>query len=268
MKKQITETSIRNGREATINNLPVIIGKNKISQSYYLNNLYFKKDKMKTFKVVLAGASGSGKTTLAKAIAEHFGWLFRENSAGLIIMDDDKDLLKHLYKYNGNWGQQKVINESHKTPDFGLRFQNYVLNGRYALMHKYENNDCIFDRSFLDPMVFMMNQVAHNITQDDTENFMLKCTRGMKDIDLVLRIPLQNPEMEIEHNGSRVDNWFFQYKIDYLFDAAINLVTKLNDKHPFLLGGKKIRISKCPCWDWDMRLDWAIQMVKKMIAEN
>lgn len=222
---------------------------------------------MKKFKVVLAGASGSGKTTLAKGLAEHYGWVFEENSAGLIISDDDKHLLKTIHGYGGNWGQQKVINKSHEDMNFGTRFQNSVLNARYVLMHKYQDEDCIFDRSSLDPIVFWLNQVSHNSTQEETEQFIQRCVAGMRDVDMVLRIPLQNPEQRIENNGSRVPNWYFQKKVDGLFDTACELVTLENQKSKYLLGGKVIRFTRCPGWDWNLRLSWAIQMVNRLRSE-
>lgn len=216
-------------------------------------------------KVVLAGASGSGKTTLAKALAEHFGWYFTENSAGLIMTRKHKTDLKEMFGYEGGWGQRKVINQSHADPSFGRAFQGSVLSARYLLMANNADKDCIFDRSTLDPIVFYLNQVVHNDEeQDDSQHFIHRCISGLREVDMILKIPLQNPECKIEDNGSRVANWYFQKKIDMLFDVAMNLVISENNKHKYLMGPKKIMIAAAPAWDWQTRLDWGIQMINKL----
>lgn len=212
-------------------------------------------------KVVIAGASGSGKTTLAKALAKHFNWYFQENSAGLIISSGDKQRLKDHFMYDGNWGQRKVINASHVEPDFGRHFQRYIFNARMELLYAHADKNCVFDRSTLDPIVFYLNQVVHNDLQDASEHFIHTCIKGLKDIDLILRIPLQNPNKEIENNGSRVHNWYFQRKVDRLFDEAIELVVKENQEFPYLLDNKMLRIARCPTWDWDDRFQWAVSEI-------
>lgn len=218
-------------------------------------------------KVAIAGASGSGKTTLAKALAAHFGWKFTENSAGLIIRPEDKEYLKDRYGYSGNWGQRTVINNSHKTPEFGRDFQRAILKARYLL--KDEPGNHVYDRSSIDPMVFFLNQIVHNETQAETEAFMESCIAGLSGIDLVLRLPLQNPSMIIEDNNSRVANWFFQYKIDHLFDASIELICNPGG----VISASRFRKSpitfeRCPKWDWTARLEWAVACVNRILMYN
>lgn len=213
-------------------------------------------------KVVLAGPSGSGKTTLAKALATHFNWTFVENSAGLIMDDINKQSLKDRFGY-GNWGQRKVINESHTQPAFGREFQRYILSARERLINADGNH--VYDRSALDPIVFYLNQVVHNDGQEDSEQFIHACISRMYNVDLILRIPLQNPDREIENNESRVNNWFFQRKIDKLYDEAIDLLHMENHFNPHLLDNHQIRILKCPCWEWDVRLAWAINATNQLV---
>lgn len=214
-------------------------------------------------KVVLAGPSGSGKTTLAKALAAHFEWGFIENSAGLIMLPEDKKNLKDWYGYAGNWGQRKVINESHIKPEFGRNFQWAIINARKHIINTPDNH--IFDRSALDPIVFYLNQVVHNDEQEISEHFIHSCIAGLKEVDLILRIPLQNPNKVIENNGSRVNNWYFQRKIDALYDEALRLVQIENQISPYILDGKVLRVEKCPCWEWTKRFQWATNAISHLV---
>lgn len=220
--------------------------------------------KFDTMKVVIAGASGSGKTTLAKALAEHYGWHFKENSAGLIMGNINKAVLEATHGYSGDWGQRKVINYSHGFPEFGRNFQQFIFEARKRLI-EYPGN-AIYDRSSLDPIVFYLNQVVHNDMQDDSEHFIHQCITGLRKVDLILRIPLQNPERCIEDNNSRVANYWFQRKIDTLFDLAIQLVLEENQRNPYLLDNHMIRIAHSPTWDWQERFNWAVGKIDQLVA--
>lgn len=214
-------------------------------------------------KVVIAGASGSGKTTLAKALAESLGWKFQENSAGLIISPKDKEEMHIHWGYTGNWGQQRVINSSSQWVGFGKYFQESVLRARKLLIES--SGRAVYDRSALDPIVFWLNQVVHNVSQEETEGFIHQCVSGLREVDLILRLPLQNPDKGIEDNGSRVNNWYFQRKVDSLFDLAIDLVLEVSLEHPEILGDHVIHICRCPSWDWVERLHWAKHMIESKV---
>lgn len=215
-------------------------------------------------KVVIAGASGSGKTTLAKALAAHFGWTFQENSAGMIIDPADKQFLKDEYGYSGDMGQRSVINKSHREPAFGRDFQTAILNARCLL--RSQPGNMVYDRSSIDPLVFYLNQVVHNDIQEQSDKFLRACAGGIIGIDLVLRLPLQNPHKVIEDNNSRVANWFFQKKIDDLFDTSIQLICHtLQKRHPIM---EPITFERCPTWDWHDRLEWAVACVNRILMYN
>lgn len=216
--------------------------------------------------VTLAGASGSGKTTLAKALAKHFGWEFRENSAGLIIAQAHKDHMSKTWGYDGGWGQTKVINESTKDPNFGSYFQWAIQAARRNLVTQAEasGKNAIYDRGPLDPMVFWMNQVSHNLPQEETEKFFQACIPAMSKVDLVIRVLLQNPDKHIENNGSRVNNFYFQSKIDILYDLAIHHVARLQQENPVLLYNHKINIHRTSTWDWDTRLKECIKKIESI----
>lgn len=211
--------------------------------------------------IALAGASGSGKTTLAKKIAKDMGWVFQENSAGLITTQIDKQYMKDSWGYAGDWGQKRVINFSHDNPQFGLYFQRSILAGREELFEKNKNYNCIYDRSPLDPIVFYLNQCVHNYDEQVAEQLFAKCTKALKLVDIIIKVPLHNPAQEIEDNGSRVANWYFQKKVDRLFDLALDIVqvniAQLGMNH-------LIRCYKLDQWDFDHR----VKSVKHIIESN
>lgn len=216
--------------------------------------------------VCLAGPSGSGKTTLAKALALHFGWDFRENSAGLIISRDHKEHLNKEYNYQGDWGQVKVINESHKNPEFGLYFQQSIMAARKAILISQQSTgkSAVYDRGPLDPIVFYLNQVVHNLSESYAENIITEATGLLRYVDLIIRVPLQNPSMEIEDNGSRVANWYFQAKIDMMYDLAINLVQQAAKTNPLIFTKHPTHVMRTTTWDWEVRLKECIQKIESL----
>lgn len=220
-------------------------------------------------KVALAGASGSGKTTLGKEIAELLCLNFIENSAGLVISDKNKTNLAKNYDYVGNIGQVGVINLSHQQPNFGYDFQYYLLEARKQIM--VEGDNLVVDRSALDPVVFFLNQVVHNFPQEHCKTFIDQAADVFIEsgITHLIRTPLQNPEMVIEDNGSRVANWYFQLKIDGLFDKAISLVNKrgwernnLQRDNPKFLLFKPITPYFTRSWDKDIRLKGVLEFLR------
>lgn len=216
--------------------------------------------------IAVSGPSGAGKTTLAQALAKHLGWDFQENSAGKIMRPEFKEELRDMGKPLG-LGQNGTINFAHANPAGGKKFQEGILSSRSDLFKsKVEAGiNGVYDRSPLDPIVFYLNQVVHNETQEASEEFIHRCIVALRSVDLILRVPLQNPVMEIEYNGSRVNNWFFQKKVDALFDTAIELVLQENNKYPYLLDAHTIRFERCQTWDWEERLDWAKTAANRLV---
>ena len=214
--------------------------------------------------VCLAGPSGSGKTTLAKALAEHFNWKFKENSAGLIISNTHKDYMAAQFGYNGDLGQAEVINKSHKDPLFGLYFQQTIVEARIKLLHDTlaMGKNAIYDRGPLDPIVFYLNQVVNNFDEKTADRFFESCMPGLRNVDLIIRVPLQNPNCEIENNGSRIANWYFQMKIDLLYDQAIHIASWMVKKNHLLFENKPIRVTRTSTWDWGKRLTECIKMIE------
>lgn len=216
--------------------------------------------------IAVSGPSGAGKTTLAQALAKYLGWDFQENSAGKIMRPEFKEELRDMGKPL-NLGQKGTINFAHANPAGGKKFQEGILASRSDLFKSKVDAGIngVYDRSPLDPIVFYLNQVVHNETQEASEDFIHRCICSLRSVDLILRVPLQNPVKEIEYNGSRVNNWYFQKKIDQLFDTALELVVEENDKFPYLLNHHKLRVERCPTWDWNNRLEWAIHAANGLV---
>jgi len=209
-------------------------------------------------KIVLCGPSGSGKTTLAKAIAKELGFNFQENSAGLILDKDVKEGFVRDHGYAGIAGQRDVINLSHSRPSFGLEFQQQIMKARHKLAK--QEGDWVYDRSSIDPLAYFLNQCVHNHSEDECQKMIANARLGMQGIDIVIRVPLQNPEKTIEDDGSRVANYYFQRKMDWLFDLALNFMAEPNVKRPY-------RLWTVPTWNWDQRLEWSVRTIKQYIKD-
>lgn len=222
--------------------------------------------KSNDMKVVIAGASGSGKTTLARAIAKHFGWEFKENSAGLIMSEEDKMFMKQKWGYKGDWGQLGVINSSFANRDFALYFQESILRARKRIIKSPGNS--IYDRSALDPMVYFLNQCVDNWDQDTSDLFLQSCVRGLEGVDLIIRLQLVNPDRKIEDNGSRIANWFFQQKIDALFDRSLKMAVEINKLHEYMVGDASPQIVGISVWDWESRFGLAQRFVETLIRKK
>lgn len=218
-------------------------------------------------KIVMAGPSGSGKTTLARQIAIQLGMEFIENSAGLIMLPEDKEKLWHRYRYKGEWGQVGVINKSHEQPTFGLEFQKAILRARTKLLIKHRH--VVLDRSPIDALVFYLNQCVHNYTQEETDAFIEDVAFQLfsSGVTHIVRIPLQNPKREIENDNSRCHNWYFQQKVDTLFDLAINLVKGcLHGDFLSLMQSvpnQDIPVYQVETWDWNARVSGVMGFINK-----
>lgn len=234
---------------------------------HYLNK---QPKKFKPMIVCLAGPSGSGKTTLAKELAKYFGWAFTEQSAGLIADKDSKEYMAENFNYTGSLGQCGVINKSHSEPEFGAYFQCNVLDNRNRLLKGMVDKgmNAVLDRSPLDPIVFYLNQVVHNEEQDVSELFIHRCISALRNVDMIIRVPLQNPNREIENNGSRVTNYWFQRKIDGLFDQALNIVHAESQLNSDLFGTHRICIHRVPCWNWEDRVKDSIEAISKFRLDH
>lgn len=211
-------------------------------------------------KIVMAGPSGSGKTTLAKALAKETGLPFIENSASMVMLPEDRQYLMEAHCYTPK-GQINVINSSHRSPSFGVDFQEAILRARRQVLTSH--TDCILDRSPIDALVFYLNQCVHNQTTEHTESFIKAVVHTLIEggVTHIIRIPLLNPERHIEDDDSRCSNWYFQMKVDSLFDLALDLCQLYADDHALVLKYKPI-VRQISTWNWETRFKEATEFIK------
>lgn len=203
-------------------------------------------------KVVLLGASGAGKTTLAKILSEKLSIEYVSNSAGGIMPRAYKDLLSFNYGWEGGKGQLAVIEKSHEIPAFGMTFQNGVLDGRKKILQT--TGSVILDRSPLDPLAFFYNQLSHSFEDYIAWDFRDKCCRVLHDnCTHMIKVDLINPERKIplEEGAGRLANWFFQKKMDKLFNVATHDYWDWCQEN----GVKPIPYIKINFWDLDNRVN-------------
>jgi len=168
-------------------------------------------------KIAFAGPSGLGKTTLAHLVADRLKIDHPSTSAGDIFTREDKFNLKDAYGYEGK-GHQNVINMSAMDPEFGMTFQNVILNRR---AEQIENiNPVVLDRCPIDNVVYMLTQVAHNIHEASVKEFINKAQMAYMQLTHVIIIRYSPDIPFIEDNDSRVPNRYFQQYISDVFGGV------------------------------------------------
>lgn len=192
-------------------------------------------------KIALSGPSGGGKTTLSKFISQSFDLPYLPGSAGLILKEEFKDRLRNYHNWEQS-GHRNVINLSGKDPEFGYWFQKYLLESRSEL---YKGKDqFITDRSPLDNVSYFMQQTVHNCTEEETEKFITHAQELYQELTHLIRIKWVNEE-EIEDNGSRIPNKYYQYYSDAVFEDCYNRYFK----------GSSIKVLTIDYWDLDTRFE-------------
>lgn len=173
-------------------------------------------------RISLTGPSGSGKTTLAEFITEKYPQLkFKSNSAYNVISEAQKKELKAKYGYEGT-GHRNVIRLSNINPDFGLAFQSCLLSNR--ILGFRDEDNIITDRCFIDNAAYLLDQCGVFQPDEVIEEYISRAALATAElIDLVIWVRVCNPkDLGIEDNGSRVNNWYYQHKMDAVFDYMIN----------------------------------------------
>lgn len=172
---------------------------------------------METLKVAFSGPSGLGKSTLCKFVQEKLGIPWRSTSAGDILDDETKKRLNALYGYKGT-GHKDVINLSSSNPQFGLDFQEAVLQARGRQIS--QSAPYVIDRSPIDNVVYLLSQVAHNIPEDVVQRFILKAQEDYVKLTHVVILVYSKDIPHIEDNGSRIPNRFYQQYISDIFTGV------------------------------------------------
>lgn len=181
-------------------------------------------------KIAFSGSSGSGKTTLTKFISERLGMPHLSGSAGDLYTKQDRDFLRDTYQYDTGKGHGDVIKASAVDPGFGVANQRIILQRRIQLIG--DNPKFVTDRSPADNIVYFLNQVGFHkeVTDRDCGVFLDLVQKAWGLLDYVIYIKAVQPK-EVEDNGSRVANWFYQQSIDAQFEFWINYLMKKNRKN-------------------------------------
>lgn len=201
-------------------------------------------------RIALAGPSGSGKTTLAKALSSHLRIPFMSNSAGDILLPKDKEYLEKNYGYK-SIGHQNVIQLGHREPNFAYEFQRLVKERRAQMYGR--NSNFICDRSFVDCAAYYVDQVSVYQNTATTKAFLDSCELHMKAlVDCLIWVRVANPE-DIEDNGSRVANLYYQRKMDKVFELAVTEIKAAQNVKTLVIN----------YWDFDTRVSQSMAFIKK-----
>lgn len=210
-------------------------------------------------RIAFAGPSGSGKTTLAEWLSKEFGIPFISNSAYDVLSVEQKERLKAEYGYVGS-GHRNVIQLSHTKPEFGLDFQNCLLQNRIEL---YKSNpNMIADRTFIDNAAYYLTQCAAYQPDEVSKDFLSRAMAAMdENVDLIIRVQVCNPEETgVENNGSRVDSLIYQKQMDVMFEFAMDQMIKLKPT-------TKVQLFVIDWWDLDERKKALKETITKFIAD-
>lgn len=171
-------------------------------------------------KVAFSGSSGSGKTTLVTFVAEKLGLAHISGSAGDVKKEGDKMLIDDILQYPGG-GHVGVIRYSALNPEYGLMNQKMLQMRRRELI--MENDNFITDRSPIDNLTYMVNQVGYHPMVSDAiiAEFAKDCLSAWEELTHVVYVKAVQPS-EVETNGSRVANSWYQKAIDAQFEYWLN----------------------------------------------
>lgn len=204
---------------------------------------------MKNLKIAFTGASGSGKTTLVKWVSETFNIPHISGSAGDVKTPADNRLLDDLFELDSD-GHHGVIVNSAINPHYGVMNQKLLLMRRLEIF-KY-NDHFVTDRSTVDNMTYFINQCGFHpqVTKAMCDDFLNDCVRGIIELDLVIHIKSVQPNGDVENNGSRIPNHYYQQSIDTQFSHWLGVIRKHMDGSLTIHPTRFITIDY---WDLDTR---------------
>lgn len=184
-------------------------------------------------KVAFSGSSGSGKTTLVSFVAKELSLTHISGSAGDVKNEGDKMLIDEAFDYPGG-GHVGVIRYSALNPEYGLMNQKLLQMRRAEIIFK--NDNFITDRSPADNLTYMVNQVGYHpmVTDAIVEEFAKDCLKAWEGLTHVVYVKAVQPH-EVERNGSRVANRWYQKAIDAQFEYWINYLHRNSLDGPLIL---------------------------------
>lgn len=203
-------------------------------------------------KVAFSGSSGSGKTTLVTFAAEQCELTHISGSAGDVKQEGDKMIIDDMLHYPGG-GHVGVIRFSALNPEYGLMNQKILQMRRRELI--MENSNFITDRSPIDNLTYMVNQVGYHpmVTDAIIEEFAKDCLVAWEELTHVVYVKAVQPK-EVEVNGSRVANAWYQKAIDAQFEYWLNNYFLKNS-----ISGPKVLV--IDYWDLDKRKEAVMQFL-------
>jgi len=172
------------------------------------------------YKIAIAGPSGTGKTTIAEYIAQTLGVRHITSKETRVVSDDIKDRWAKKYLYFGDCGHKRLINLQNEFPQFGMEWQEEMLYARGRVIK--ENTNFIMDRSPIDSLTYMLNQVSHNVYDPKyIDSFIKNVADQLRELTHVIFIPYSNPDW-VEENGSRIASVPFQKLMSSSFEHVIS----------------------------------------------
>lgn len=201
-------------------------------------------------RIALCGPSGVGKTTLAKFISRKFNIEYIEGSAASIMDDKTRGELKERFHYIPQ-GHKNVINLSSAHPNFGIVFQEKLLESRIEAL--VDKRSFVTDRSPVDNIAYYLTQCSHNATQQQTYDHIIKSILFANKFTHLINIKVVN-QAGIEKNGSRITNMFFQEMMGSVFQYVLHThITSTNCPN--------LKISEINFWDLEQRKDLITQLL-------
>lgn len=200
-------------------------------------------------KIALCGPSGSGKTTLTKFITANSELPFISNSAQDLMSEDTIQTFEEVYGFDREAGHKGVIKLGHQDHNFGKDFQLSLINERAKLITGTEK--FIIDRSPVDNLAYYLLQAAQYQAESFTETMIDLAKNAVNDLDIVIFVPYIEGN-EVEDNGSRIPNRYFQSLVNGVFENTINKYLKDHIKNYYVLN------------QWD--LDWREAELRKILS--
>lgn len=206
-------------------------------------------------KVAFTGSSGAGKTTLVEFVAKHFNLTHISGSAGDVKKEGDKMIVDEVYNYPGG-GHVGVIRYSALNPEYGLLNQKLLQMRRRELI--MENEQFVTDRSPIDNLTYMINQVGYHpmVTDQMVEEFAKDCLTAWDELDAVIYIKAVQPKA-VEQNYSRIANAWYQKAIDAQFEYWLNNYFLKNS-----VAGPEVLV--IDYWDLDLRKQNVIKFLSAL----